>query len=219
MTVTSFTNIIAFAFGITTVMPCLRSFYAFATLGILFLYIYEITFFMSCLVYDERRLEALKDGCFCRPKLNWKPNECSQRNTQQIIFENYLGPWIVKNTTRTIVLVITAALLCINTWAVFHLEQNFDPLWYLNKDSYPIKFNDKLKEYFPKYGKRTAIYMTGVDYYEDRESLIQLVDGLKRNPFINNATLEPWFVAYEEWLNKTNKCKLILFTIDITAYA
>ncbi|XP_076245732.1 patched domain-containing protein 3 isoform X2 [Calliopsis andreniformis] len=205
MTVTSFTNIIAFAFGITTVMPCLRSFYAFSTLGILFLYIYEITFFLSFLVYDERRLEARKDGCFCRPKLNWKPNECSQRNTQQIIFENYIGPWIVKNVTRTIILVITVGLLCINIWAVFQLEQNFDPLRYLNKDSYPIQFNEKLKEYFPKYGKRTAIYMTGVDYYKDRDSLFHLVDNLKHNPFINNATLEPWFIAYDKWLNDTGK--------------
>ena len=41
---------------------------------------------------------------------------------------------------------------------------------YINEDSYPIQFNEKLKEYFPKYGKRAAIYMTGVDYYEDRES-------------------------------------------------
>nr|XP_031844694.1 patched domain-containing protein 3-like [Nomia melanderi]XP_031844695.1 patched domain-containing protein 3-like [Nomia melanderi]XP_031844696.1 patched domain-containing protein 3-like [Nomia melanderi] len=205
ITVTSFTNVIAFAFGVTTVMPCLRSFYAFATLGILFLYIYEMTFFMSCLVYDEKRLEARKDGCFCRPRLNWKPNECSQRNTQQILFENYIGPWVVKNSVRTIVLVITGGLLCINTWAIFHVNQNFDPLWYLNQDSYPIKFNNKLKEYFPKYGKRAGIYMTGVDYYEDRDSLFRLVEGLKANQFINNGTLEPWFIAYEKWLNATNK--------------
>ncbi|KZC10954.1 PREDICTED: patched domain-containing protein 3-like [Dufourea novaeangliae] len=205
VTVTSFTNVIAFAFGITTVMPCLRSFYAFATLGILFLYIYEVTFFMSCLVYDEKRLQARKDGCFCRPRLNWKPNECSQRNTQQILFENYIGPWVVKNSVRTIILLITGGLLCVNTWAIFQLEQNFDPLWYLNQDSYPIQFNNKLKEYFPKYGKRAGIYMTGVDYYEDRDSLFRLVEGLKANRFINNGTLEPWFIAYEKWLNATNK--------------
>lgn len=205
ITVTSFTNIIAFAFGITTVMPTLRSFYAFATLGILFLYIYEIIFFVSCLVYDEKRLEARKDGCLCRPRLNWKPNECSQRNTQQIIFENYIGPGITKITAKIIILLITVGFLCVNTWAVFQLEQNFDPLWYLNQDSYPIQFNNKLKQYFPKYGKRAAIYMTGVDYYEDRESLSQLVKILKRNRFINNSTLEPWFIAYEKWLNVTGK--------------
>lgn len=205
VTVTSFTNVIAFAFGITTVMPCLRSFYAFATLGILFLYIYEITFFVSCLVYDEMRLEARKDGCLCRPRLNWKPSECSQRNTQRIIFENYIGPWVTKNTVRTIVLSITGGLLCINTWAIFQLEQNFDPLRYLNQDSYPIQYNNKLEEYFPKYGKRAAIYMTGVDYYEDRDSLFRLVEGLKSNQFVNNGTLEPWFIAYEKWLNATDK--------------
>ncbi|CAL7946435.1 unnamed protein product [Xylocopa violacea] len=205
ITVTSFTNVIAFAFGITTVMPTLRSFYAFATLGILFLYIYEIIFFTSCLVYDERRLEARRDGCFCQPKLNFKPNECSQRNTQQIIFENYIGPGVTKISMKVTILLITIVCLCVNTWAVFHLEQNFDPLWYLNKNSYPIQFNDKLKEYFPKYGKRAAIYMTGVDYYEDRKTLSEFVEALRRNQFINNNTVEPWFIGFEKWLNATNK--------------
>ena len=205
ITVTSFTNMIAFAFGVTSIMPCLGSFYVFATLGIMFLYVYEITFFISCLVYDEKRLEARKDGCFCRPRLNWKPNDCSQRNTQQIIFENYIGPRITKISTKVVILMITAILLCINAWAVFQLEQNFDPLWYLNQDSYPIQFNEKLKQYFPKYGKRAGIYMTGVDYYEDREALYHLVEVLKRNQFVNNNTLDPWFIAYEKWLNDTNK--------------
>ncbi|XP_076391692.1 patched domain-containing protein 3 isoform X1 [Megachile rotundata] len=204
ITVTSFTNMIAFAFGITSVMPCLRSFYAFSTLGIMFLYIFEITFFISCLVYDERRLEAKKDGCFCRPRLNWKLNECSQRNTQQIIFENYIGPRITKVSSKVVILVITAVFLCTNVWAVFQIEQNFDPHRYLNQDSYPIQFNEKLKQYFPKYGKRAAIYLTGVDYYEDREALYQLVELLKRNQYINNSTLDPWFIAYEKWLNATN---------------
>lgn len=207
ITVTSFTNMTAFAFGVTSIMPCLGSFYVFATLGIMFLYVYEITFFISCLVYDEKRLEARKDGCFCRPRLNWKPNECSQRNTQQIIFENYIGPRITKISTKVVILIITATLLCINAWAVFQLERNFDPLWYLNQDSYPIQFNEKLKQYFPKYGKRAGIYMTGVDYYEDREALYHLVEVLKRNQFVNNNTLDPWFIAYEKWLNDTNKSK------------
>ncbi|XP_043256919.1 patched domain-containing protein 3-like [Colletes gigas] len=205
VTVTSFTNVIAFAFGMTTVMPSLKSFYAYAALGILFLYIYEITFFVSCLVYDEMRLEARKDGCLCRPRLNWKTNECSQRNTQRIIFETYIGPWVTKTSVRIVVLSITGGLLLVNVWAIFQLQQNFDTLRYLNQDSYPIQYNNKLKEYFPKYGKRAAIYMTGVDYYEDRDSLFRLVENLKSNQFINNRTLEPWFIAYEKWLNATNK--------------
>lgn len=106
---------------------------------------------------------------------------------------------------KRIILLLTATLLCINVWAIFQLQQNFDPLNYLNQESYPIRFNNKLMEYFPRYGKKVNIYLTGVDYYEDREALIQLVENLKRDPYVNNHTLDPWFMAYEKWLNTTGK--------------
>lgn len=210
ITVTSFTNMVAFAIGMTTVMPFLKSFCIFAAMGILFLYIYEITFFVSCLVYDERRLAAKKEGCCCQPRPNWRPNECSKQNFQRLIFEKYVGPCVMRTSVKTIILLATAVLLGLNIWAIFHLNQNFDPLVYLNQESYPIRFNNKLKEYFPKYGKNVNIYLTGVDYYEDRHALSQLVDNLKQNPYINNRTLDPWFTAYQEWLNITGKGNTII---------
>nr|XP_012227308.1 PREDICTED: patched domain-containing protein 3-like [Linepithema humile] len=100
-------------------------------------------------------------------------------------------------------------LLCINIWAIFQLQQNFDALMYLNQESYPIQFNNKLMKYFPRYGKNVNIYLTGVDYYEDREALFQLVENLRRDPYVNNHTLDPWFVAYEKWLNITGKAQYI----------
>ncbi|CAD6227822.1 GSCOCG00006280001-RA-CDS [Cotesia congregata] len=51
------------------------------------------------------------------------------------------------------------------------------------------------------YGKRASIYLAGVDYYEDREALGKLINVLAKNRFINNKTLDPWFIAYGEWLN------------------
>lgn len=218
ITVTSVTNIVAFAIGVTTVMPFLESFCMFATMGILFLYIFEITFFVSCLVYDERRLERLKDGCCFRPTLEWKPNECSQRNIQQLIFERFLGPFVTKIPTKIAILSLTAFLLGSNIWGLCQLEQNFDPTWYLNQDSYPILFNNKLKEHFPKYGKRAGIYFGNVDYYKDHQALVNLTEALQKNPFVNNQTVDCWFIAYDKWLQHTNKGNHHLFTLFINFY-
>ncbi|XP_067211817.1 patched domain-containing protein 3-like isoform X2 [Linepithema humile] len=209
ITVTSFTNMVAFAIGMTTVMPFLKSFCMFAAMGILFLYIYEIMFFVSCLVFDERRLAAKRDGCCCQPRPNWRPNQCSKQNFQRFVFEKYIGPFVLRTSMKRIILLLTAALLCINIWAIFQLQQNFDALMYLNQESYPIQFNNKLMKYFPRYGKNVNIYLTGVDYYEDREALFQLVENLRRDPYVNNHTLDPWFVAYEKWLNITGKAQYI----------
>lgn len=200
ITITSITNIVAFAIGVTTVMPFLKSFCVFATMGIFFLYIFEIMFFVSCLVLDERRLVLIKDGCLCRRKSDFIPNDCSQRNIQRLVFEKFIGPFVMKKRTKFLVFIVTLLFLLVNVWGIFHLEQNFDPLWYLNQESYPIKFNDKLVQYFPKYGKRAAIYLSGVDYYEDSEALTNLVHKLRENPYVNNRTLDPWFTAYDKWL-------------------
>ena len=211
ITVTSFTNIVAFAIGLTTVMPFLKSFCLFATMGIFFLYIFEVTFFVSCLVLDERRLKLNKDGCCCRIKRNWEPNDCSQKNLQQMIFQKFIGPLIMKPGIKIFILFSTFFIVGVNLLGIFRLEQNFDPLWYLNQESYPIKFNDKLIEYFPKYGKRSAIYLAGIDYYEDRNALFELVETLHKNPYVNNRTMDPWFVAYDQWLNNSNYGNSVIF--------
>ena len=39
----------------TTTLPILRSFCLFAGMGVLFLYIFAITFFVGCLTIDEKR--------------------------------------------------------------------------------------------------------------------------------------------------------------------
>ncbi|KAL0119259.1 hypothetical protein PUN28_009682 [Cardiocondyla obscurior] len=209
ITVTSLTNMVAFAIGMTTVMPFLKSFCIFAAMGILFLYVYEIMFFVSCLVYDERRLAAKRDGCCCRPRPDWRPNDCSKQNFQRFVFEKYVGPCVMRLPVKIIILLVTAALLGVNVWGIFQLKQNFDPLIYLNQESYPIQFNNKLKEYFPKYGKNVNIYLKGVDYYEDRQALSEMVNNLKQNPYVNNRTLDPWFTAYQNWLNDTGKVHYI----------
>lgn len=204
ITVTSLTNIAAFATGIATTMPFLKSFCVFAVCGIFFLYVFEISFFVSCLVIDERRLELTKEGFCCRQRPNWQPNECSQKNVQRRFFEGVASKYLVKKVVKFGILLVTFGFLAVNGSSVTKLEKHFDPLWYLDQDSYPIKFYETLTQYFPKLGNRAGVYLTGVDYYTDRPALLAFVDTLRSNPYINNQTLEPWFLSYEKWLIHKN---------------
>lgn len=54
---------------------------------------------------------------------------------------------------------VTLLLLAFNIWCCFQVEQKFDPIWYLNPDSYPMQYAEALKLHFPKHGKRSAIYI------------------------------------------------------------
>ena len=75
-TVTSITDMAALFITSTTTLPILRSFCLFAGMGVLFLYIFAITFFVGCLAIDEERRDAKKwinSDCVSSKPTNWKP--------------------------------------------------------------------------------------------------------------------------------------------------
>lgn len=53
---------------------------------------------MACVVIDEKRRAANRNACCCCyvHKQDYEPNECSKRDLQQLFFERYYGPTIIK---------------------------------------------------------------------------------------------------------------------------
>nr|CAD7571048.1 unnamed protein product [Timema californicum] len=105
-------------------------------------------------------------------------------------------------TSSILVILSTITLFAVNVLCVIQVEQRFDPIWYLNPESYPIQFNDKLNQYFPQFGKRAGIYLGGVNYFEEEERLNKLFSLLKSNHYINNATVDFWYPSFKVWLSK-----------------
>jgi len=64
ITITSFTNILAFYFGSTTKLPALSDFCVFACLCVLCLYLSVLTIFLPMVSWDTKRIEARKGECF-----------------------------------------------------------------------------------------------------------------------------------------------------------
>jgi Niemann-Pick C1 protein len=58
ITITSFTDVIAFGIGGTTVLPALRSFCLYASVGIVAVYFFQCTFFLAWMTIDQKRIEA-----------------------------------------------------------------------------------------------------------------------------------------------------------------
>nr|CAD7427005.1 unnamed protein product [Timema monikensis] len=109
---------------------------------------------------------------------------------------------VVQGSALILVILSTITLFAVNIACVLQVEQRFDPIWYLNPESYPIQFNDKLNQYFPQFGKRAGIYLGGVNYFEEEERLNKLFSLLKSNHYINNATVDFWYPAFKVWLSK-----------------
>ena len=63
ITITSLTNALAFAFGALSSLEALRSFCLFATMCIVFLYIWVMTIFLCVVVWDTERVHKKKTEC------------------------------------------------------------------------------------------------------------------------------------------------------------
>ena len=56
-------------------------------------------------------------------------------------------------------LFITAGLLGFNLYGVIHLEQDFDPNWFIPSDSYAADYIEASEKYFPGSGVPVALYV------------------------------------------------------------
>ncbi|XP_063234405.1 patched domain-containing protein 3-like isoform X2 [Bacillus rossius redtenbacheri] len=199
ITVTSLTDILAFSVGMTSGMPFLRSFCLFAATGVLFLYVFGLLFFLSCLTLDEYRIQERRDGCCFQVKPDTQPQVCqAQRQARSFVFSR-VAPMLTTLPCKIVICLIALALFSINLWNVFQVEQNFDPMLYLSPSSYPLKYSGKLNQYFPEFGQRAGVYLGEINYFKEKENLDKLYMLLKNDPYINSDTVDFWYAAYQEW--------------------
>lgn len=108
ITMTTLTSAIAFGLGCLSSIPAVfwLCLYGFPTIALVFLY--QLTFFVACIVLDEERIQAHRqDCCFCRKVEvtdddQEPPSESLRRDSNTIFMERLMGgyakfllrPWV-----------------------------------------------------------------------------------------------------------------------------
>mmetsp|Transcript_23026 Transcript_23026/g.28229 ORF Transcript_23026/g.28229 Transcript_23026/m.28229 type:complete len:930 (+) Transcript_23026:82-2871(+) len=199
ITVTSMTDLVAFAISASSGLPALASFCGYAAVCITFLWLFASTFFTGCLVLDERRQRDNRRECICcfsrSPKVRdgeepSLPNkDAFKENFVSKYFRKYHCPAILSKAGKTMVLVFFAGLLGLGVYGAMNLsvedsERNFIP-----QDSYVNDYIASSDEYFPSSGSELFIVFENPDkIYADRTSMAGLaerVSGLSKSaPYI-----------------------------------
>lgn len=65
ITITSITDVVAFGIGSSTILPALSSFCIYAAIGVMFDFLFQVTFFVACLTIDSRRVAKGRGLCCC----------------------------------------------------------------------------------------------------------------------------------------------------------
>merc|ERR1719492_520378 len=205
ITVTSLSGIAAFLIGSTTRMPILRSFCLFAAMGVLFLYIFAITFFLACLTLDERRKDArkiLNCDCIKAKPLDWKPNSLSQKNFCEYFFSDILSPILFKPYNKALIVVLTLSMVGLACFGVYRIKMDYKSVQYVDATSYQAKYYKIIQDLFPKYqyGKLTTIevYIGRIPYWEKADELLELEDTLRDNQYIRNESVQFWYSKFHD---------------------
>lgn len=68
-----------------------------AVFGILVLFIFQSIFFVACLILDQKRIVVRRDVILCcLVYKSFEFNKCSQKNFLVLVFENYIGLFLMK---------------------------------------------------------------------------------------------------------------------------
>ena len=207
ITITSLTDVVAFAIGGTTVLPALRSFCLYASVGITATYFFQCTFFLAFLSLDQRRINDQRNGCFpCIKHTNWTPNQFSQREFCRSFFRG-LGNLITKPFVKGIVILVTVVITAFAIWGNVEMKQEFDPVLFLPPDSYLFQWFKYVKKLFPGEGVLVTVYMVNVDYIKDFIRIQSLARQFEAHEDVMYR-VESWTLDFESYIKRNFKSEM-----------
>eukprot|EP00039_Didymoeca_costata_P006514 m.90973 g.90973 ORF g.90973 m.90973 type:complete len:884 (-) comp13284_c0_seq3:145-2796(-) len=236
ITVTSFSDAVAFAVGATSKIPVIEYFCAMGAIGIMFDYALQITFVVAALVLTQRREAANRYDCLPCIVSSEDPNDrkkTCRKNTPFVngekgmmhkFFSGTYSDAILSPTGRIVVVVCGLALFGSSCWAALQVESEFDVEWLVGDFYYLHDSWDVRDEYFGG-GKLLPIefYTKDADYssaaiQEDMDSLATDVQNFK---YLESCTPGYWIQDFNEYAlsqNITTPVVGALFNSTLTAF-
>eukprot|EP00978_Attheya_sp_CCMP212_P025083 scaffold80008_cov47-Attheya_sp.AAC.5 len=176
ITVTSLTDLVAFAISSSSALPALSSFCGYAAICIFFLWFFAATFFSAAMVLDERRQRDNRRECLvCVSRKGEAEDEVFQEGLISKYFRNYHAPAILSKPGKVITLLAFAGLLAFGVFGALNLTVEDSERNFLPQDSYIVDYVDAADKYFPDQGVALAFVFEGSsNIYASRQSLAEL---------------------------------------------
>ena len=124
ITVTSLTDLVAFAISSTSALPALASFCAFASINIFFLWVLAATFFTACMFLDEKRQRDNRRDMICclTRKTNPEFEDIGAKEGRvQTYFRKYHAPAILSKTGKLVTVFVFTGLFAFGIYGLINL--------------------------------------------------------------------------------------------------
>ena len=213
ITVTSVTDFVAFAISTATVLPGLSTFCAYAAIGILALFAYQVTFFTAALTLDARRQRSNRyDCCCCLPTSGGDvaPADAAvavappKQGMVNKFLELRFAPAIVRPGVREAIALGFAAMFGVFCHAATLLSVESSERSFIPDGSYLLDTFDKIDFYFGDTGYSCEVVTLNMDYHAAQAALLDLKARFSgresRAPFIKEPASAG--SGYESWIEE-----------------
>ncbi|KAL7549203.1 hypothetical protein ACHAWF_012473 [Thalassiosira exigua] len=168
---------------------------------------FEVTFFVSLIVLDERRIRANRlDCCFCRT---------SRRDGQELVVAGRsrghvadrvmaaYGRWLLRRPVSIVGILGFVGMFGVFAWSASNLTQYFHFNQLIPKDSYILGWWDSWRNFYGANGVRVGIYFRDVDFsdQEVRSQMGSYVRDLSDPKYTGGVPERVWFEDLELYVN------------------
>ena len=220
ITITSVTDLIAFLCGATTVLPALRDFCYYASLGIFFDFAFQCTFFVAITFVDSRRQDRGKaDCCVCvgveddrgrfgtvPPASNGKPFKEGARPLVAKLIGEKLPVLVLGNPVgKAVVLLVAATFIGIGIWGLTDLRMNFNVEWFVPSDSDMQRALDVRDHHFKGVYIPVSMYAGTMEdnYPKYQEHLETYTRTFEKGEWVVDGSATSWYREFIEWVGET----------------
>lgn len=209
ISVTSFSDLVAFACGISTQMPVLQSFCVYCSIGIFFTFLMQSTLFPACLTLNQRRIEANRDACFpfIQHEEGYKKGkiyEFSQRNFVQPFLRDYFAPALLSIPGKIIVLCVTFGVAGVMCWGISNIRKGFEVERSLPTDSYVRNFLESQRLYFSAEGPGIQCFCGPMDYQKNIVLLDEMANRYVNSSVVMYGLVANWIPIYKYFIDFKN---------------
>jgi predicted RND superfamily exporter protein len=231
ISVTSITNIVAFAAGMTSSLPALRDFCIFASMGIVFDFFYQCTFLVAIIYYRTKwagpdfccccSADPERTGCcvcglpicsregrhVCCP-CTFEEDGKTKTVTQTVL--NRITKWTLTPIGNVVVLVCTLGLMGGAASGLPSLKMDFDRNWFIPPDShYSAMFAIEERDFPQKGGVPFYVFTKGGNYAAAHSdgSLSSLYERMRNCEWVHREIYN-WYESFVQNPGRAAKAKV-----------
>ena len=164
VTITTLTSTLAFGLGSISDIPAVYWLCQYAFPTIMFVFLYQMTFFVASMVLDDQRSRAGRRDCCFWIKVDQPDNSVGVHieSCTEHVMERF-GEALMTKTGRIVVLTSFAALFGSAAYSATQLTQHFEFTDVLHSDSYVTEWQDAFDLYTERGDVSPEVYFRDVD--------------------------------------------------------